>query len=133
MDGVELTAQLCAFIFIAGRTAADLGDRIGDLAINALPFPLAVNDRVAVRSAMSGVHALAIIGLCILIAVTLGTTCDGACLYVEVGALVLAMAHDARNAGLFVCFCIRRVKFRCGMASDARVFDRLIQRVTSRT
>ena len=129
---MELPAQFRLLIFVARRAATDLWYGIGDLTVNTLPFPYAVNDRVSVRSTMRCMYRLTIIGFSILVAVTPGTALDRRGCHIKGGALMFAMAHGARNTGLLVGLCVGRMKFGRRMTSDTRIFDRLVQRMAGR-
>src|SRR5436190_1310557 len=48
MHRVELTAELCLLVLVAGRRAVDLGYSIGHLAIHTLPFPNSIDGRITV-------------------------------------------------------------------------------------
>ena len=106
MHSVKLTAELCLLVLVAGCGAVDLGYRVGDLTIDALPFPDAVDGGITIRTAVGGVHALAIIGLLIVVAVTARTRLDRGRGNVKIAALMFLVTNGARDARLLMRPCI---------------------------
>src|SRR3954454_8839422 len=125
---VKLPTKLRLLVFITGGGVVDLRDRVGDLTIDALPFPNAVLDRIAVTATVRCVHAFAVVILLVGVVVALRARGDRGGGEREISSAMLLVTDGARDASGLVGLCVRRVKTLGRVAFDARVVDRLVCR-----